>query len=323
MASPSARLLRLLALLQARPSWTAPELAERMEVTDRTVRRDVARLRELGYPVDAEVGPHGGYRLGRGGSLPPLLLGDDEAVAVALGLRLAADAGVSGIDDATVSALAKLEQVLPAPLVAQVRTVHEATAELPGRPPDLVPADRLVALAQACRQGERLRLGYRDREGRETERLVDPHRLVRTGPRWYLVARDVARGEWRTLRVDRVVEVRATRRPVEITDPPDPVELVARGTGIDPYPVRARLRLGVGPEEAARLVPRTVGVLAADGPDATVVEVGAGSVAGLAAWVAGLGVAVEVRDPPELRAAVAAHGRRLAVANDGDLSPRP
>ena len=115
VAETSARLLRLLGLLQARPTWTAPELAERLEVTTRTVRRDVTRLRDLGYPVDAEPGPHGGYRLGRGGSLPPLLLDDDEAVAVALGLRLAADGSVAGIDDATLSALAKLEQVLPPP----------------------------------------------------------------------------------------------------------------------------------------------------------------------------------------------------------------
>ncbi len=193
MADTSARLLRLLGLLQARPTWTAPELSERLGVTTRTVRRDVTRLRDLGYPADAEPGPHGGYRLGRGGSLPPLLLDDDEAVAVALGLRLAADGSVSGLDDATLSALAKLEQVLPAPLVKRVRTVHGATEELRGRPPDVVASDLLVTLAQACRQGERLRLAYRDREGQETERLVDPHRLVRSGPRWYLAARDVGR----------------------------------------------------------------------------------------------------------------------------------
>ena len=152
-----ARLLRLLSLLQARPSWTAGELAERLGVTDRTIRRDVSRLRDLGYPVDAEPGPGGGYQLGRGGALPPLLLDDDEAVAVAVGLRSAADGSVRGLDDATVSALAKLDQVLPARLAARVLAVHGATAELVGRDPDRVDAELLVALAQACRAGERVR----------------------------------------------------------------------------------------------------------------------------------------------------------------------
>ncbi len=325
VADTSARLLRLLGLFQSRPLWTAPELAERLEVTERTVRRDVSRLRDLGYPVDAEAGPHGGYRLGRGGSLPPLLLDDDEAVAVALGLRAAADGSVVGVDDAALSALAKLEQVLPAPLVERVRTVHEATAELRGRPPDPVRAAVLMTLADACRQGERLRIAYRDREGRDSERLVDPYRLVRSGPRWYLAARDVERNGWRTLRADRVGEVRSTRRPVEIDDPPDPVELVQRGMAVAPYPVQATVRLAVGAEEAQRVVPATVGVHTPDGPDATLVEVGGGSVSAMAAWLSGRGVALEVVDPPELRTAVAAHAASLVEANgetSSAISPR-
>jgi predicted DNA-binding transcriptional regulator YafY len=315
VADTPARLLRLLTLLQARPRWTAPELAERTGVTDRTVRRDVARLRGLGYPVDAEPGPHGGYRLGRGGALPPLLLDDDEAVAVAVGLRAAADGSVTGLDDATVSALAKLEQVLPAPLAERVRSVHAVTAELRGRDADVVDAAALVELARACRQGERVRLGYTDREGRSSERLVDPYRLVRSGPRWYLVARDVDRDAWRTYRVDRVGEVRPARRPVEITDPPDPVELVRRGTAVAPYPVRARLRIALPAAEVERAIPRTVGVHTADGPGATVVEVGAGSVPAMAAWLAGRGLPVEVLDPPELREALRSHAQRLAALN--------
>ncbi|HZB72579.1 MAG TPA: HTH domain-containing protein, partial [Acidimicrobiales bacterium] len=147
MLETSARLLRLLSLLQARPVWTAPDLADRLAVTERTVRRDVTRLRDLGYPVEARAGPHGGYQLGRGGALPPLLLDDDEAVAVAVGLRAAADGSVSGLDDATVSVLAKLDQVLPARLAARVRDVHGVTAELRGRDPDRVDADVLVTLA--------------------------------------------------------------------------------------------------------------------------------------------------------------------------------
>ena len=311
----SARLLRLLSLLQQRPSWTAAELAERLGVTERTVRRDVTRLRDLDYPVDAEAGPHGGYRLGRGGALPPLLLADDEAVAVAVGLRLAADGSVSGLDDATVSALAKLEQVLPARLAARVRAVHETTAELRGRDPDRVDAEALVALAQACRAGERLRLGYADRAGRATERRVDPHRLVRAGPRWYLVAHDVDRGAWRTFRVDRVTAAVPTGARAEIVDPPDPVALVARGMAVGPYPVVARVRLPLPARVALTVVPRTVGVHRPAGPDATVVEIGGGDVDGMVRYLAGLAVPLEVLDPPELRAAVAAHAEALAAAN--------
>lgn len=315
MADTPARLLRMLTLLQARPSWTAPELAERLGVTDRTIRRDITRLRDLGYPVEAEPGPYGGYRLGRGGALPPLLLDDDEAVAVAVGLRLAADGSVAGTDDAAVSALAKLAQMLPARLSARVRAVHEATVELRGRAPDLVDADLLVALAQACRAGERVRLAYTDRDGRASERPADPLRLVRSGPRWYLVARDVERDAWRTFRVDRVTRASPTGRRVELGEPPDPVALVSRALAVGPYPLVARVRLPLGADAAAALVPRTVGTHTPDGPEATIVEVGGGDATGMVRYLAGLGVPVEVLAPAELRAALAAHGAALAAAN--------
>jgi predicted DNA-binding transcriptional regulator YafY len=311
----SARLLRLLSLFQSRPGWTAPELADRLGVTERTVRRDVTRLRDLGYPVEAQAGPHGGYQLGRGGALPPLLLDDDEAVAVAVGLRAAADGSVAGLDDATVSALAKLDQVLPAPLAARVRAVHGATATLRGRDPDPLAPDLLVTLAQACRAGERLRLGYADREGRPSERRVDPYRLVRSGPRWYLVARDVDRADWRTFRVDRVTAATPAGGRADLSDPPDPVALVARGMALGPYPLQARVRLALGAAAALDVIPRTVGVHTADGPDATVVELGGGDVAGMTRYLAGLGVPLEVLAPPELREAVHAYGEALAARN--------
>lgn len=311
----AARLLRLLSVLQARPVWTAAQLAERLGVTTRTVRRDVTRLRDLGYPVDAEPGPHGGYRLGRGGSMPPLLLADDEAVAVAIGLRLAADGSVTGLDDATVTALAKLDQVLPTPLAARVRAVHETVADLQGRSPDRVDATLFSTLAQACRQGERIRVVYTSRAGTETERRVDPYRLVRSGPRWYLAARDVDRDAWRTLRLDRIGDVHVTRQPVAITDPPDPVELVARGMGVDPYAVQARLRVPLGAEAAQQVIPRTVGFHQPDGPAATIVTAGGPDVVRMARWIASLGPAIEVLDPPELRAELRAHLAGLAAAN--------
>ncbi|HET6953427.1 MAG TPA: YafY family protein [Acidimicrobiales bacterium] len=315
MLETSARLLRLLSLLQARPVWTAPALAERLEVTERTIRRDVARLRDLGYPVDAEPGPHGGYRLGRGGALPPLLLDDDEAVAVAVGLRAAAGGGVTGIDDATVSALAKLTQVLPARLAARVAAVHGATAELRGRDPDSVGADLLVTLSQACRGGDRLRLAYADRDGRGSERLVDPLRLVRAGPRWYLVARDVARDAWRTFRVDRIASARSTGARAEVADPPDAVGLVARGMAVAPYAVVARVRIDRPAAAALDVIPRTVGVHTPDGDAATVVEVGGSRPDGLARYLAGLAVPVTVLDPPEVRAALRDHVRALLERN--------
>lgn len=313
--STAARLLRLLSILQARPQWTAPQLAERLEVTTRTVRRDVGRLRELGYPVDAAPGPQGGYRLVRGGSMPPLLLDPDEAVAVAVGLRLAADGSVAELDDATVSALAKLDQLLPAALAERVRAVHETVDDLQGRAPDRVASGLFSTLAQACRQGRRLRLGYTDRDGRTTERRVDPHRLVRSGPRWYLAARDVDRDAWRTLRLDRIGDVHVTAQPVAIADPPDAVELVVRGTGVDPYAVRARLRLPLAAEAARRVIPLTAGLHEPDGPDATIVTTGGPDLDRTARWVTGLGPAVEVLDPPELRAAVRARAEALAAAN--------
>jgi predicted DNA-binding transcriptional regulator YafY len=296
-------------------------------VTDRTVRRDVARLRELGYPVDAAVGPEGGYRLGRGGALPPLLLDDDEAVAVAVGLRAAAAGGVSGVEDATVSALAKLEQVLPARLGARVRAVHEVTAELLGRAPDPVDAGLLSELAQACRNGERARIAYARHDGEASERRVDPYRLVRSGPRWYLVAHDVDRRDWRTFRLDRIRAVTPLRQPGDLAalaedgGLPDPVAMVSRGLATGPWEVVARLRLPVPPEAARAVLPRTVATHADDGRGGTIVEFGANDLAGMARHVAGLGIPAEVLAPPELRAAVADHARALAALNGPGAGP--
>ena len=313
--STSARLLRLLSILQARPRWTATELAERLEVTARTVRRDVARLRDLGYPVDAEPGPHGGYRLARGASLPPLLFEEDEAVAVGVGLRLAADGSVGGLDDAALSALTKLDQVLPSGLAARVRAVHEMVGQLHGRPPDQVAGDLFLTLARACREGERLRLRYTDRTGRETERRLDPYRLVHSGPRWYLVGRDVEQDAWRTLRLDRIDGVDVTRQRVEIVDPPDPVALVAEGIGARVDPISARVRLPVPLAESYALIPAGAGPHEADGPEATLVTVDGAGLGQLTRWLSALGVAVEVLDPPELRDAVLAGAAALLAAN--------
>ena len=199
-----ARLLRLLDLLQSRPDWTGTELAERLAVTTRTVRKDVTRLRDLGYPVDANPGVAGGYRLAAGAHLPPLLLDDDEAVAVAIGLRAAAHAGIVGIEETSMRAVAKLEQMLPNRLRRRVSALQSAVESVRwGAPDALVETETLAVFSQACRDTEQVRFDYADKEGKESRRLVEPHKLVTVGQRWYLVAWDVRRDDWRTFRVDR------------------------------------------------------------------------------------------------------------------------
>jgi len=202
---PTTRVLLLLSLLQSHRYWPGGELAERLEVSARTLRRDVDRLRSLGYEVDATPGASGGYRLAAGAHLPPLLLDDEEAVAIAVGLRAAASAAVAGIEDTTVRAMAKLEQVLPDHLRRRVAALHGSISQLRG-PADGIAVDpsSLSVLAQACRDGEQVRFEYRRRDGDETRRLVEPHHLVSAGRRWYLVAWDVRRDDWRTFRVDRL-----------------------------------------------------------------------------------------------------------------------
>jgi predicted DNA-binding transcriptional regulator YafY len=202
---PTARTLLLLSLLQTHKFWAGAELAARLETSARTLRRDVDRLRELGYAVDATPGPTGGYRLATGAHLPPLLLDDEEAVAIAVGLRLAAGASVEGIEDTSLRALAKLEQVLPDHLRRRVNAVHTNVASLRwGGDGPTVDAEALAVLALACRDREQVFFAYRSREGADTNRLVEPHQLVSSGRRWYLVAWDVRRTDWRTFRLDRL-----------------------------------------------------------------------------------------------------------------------
>jgi predicted DNA-binding transcriptional regulator YafY len=210
MATTGSRTLQLLSLLQTHRYWPGPELAERLEVSVRTLRRDVDRLRELGYPVDGSRGVDGGYQLAVGASLPPLVVDDEEAVALAVGLRTAAQSGIAGIEDASVRALAKVEQVMPRRLRARVEALRSATVAGALRPGPSVDANVLTAVAQACRDEERLDFAYVNRDGERTERRVEPHRLVSVGRRWYLVAYDLTRFDWRSFRLDRLAEPRPT-----------------------------------------------------------------------------------------------------------------
>jgi predicted DNA-binding transcriptional regulator YafY len=220
-ATTPARLLRLLSLMQSRREWSGAGLAERLGVTDRTVRRDMGRLRELGYPVEATTGTAGGYRLGSGQDLPPLLLDDDEAVAVAIGLLTAA--GTAGVEDTALRALAKLTQVLPARLRRRVTSVGEATVPLPDRRG--APADPTVLgmLAAAVRDHEIVTFGHRRRDGSATQRRVEPYRMLAGYGLWYLLAFDLTSGDWRTFRVDRITgpasaRLRFTQRPLPTDD---------------------------------------------------------------------------------------------------------
>jgi predicted DNA-binding transcriptional regulator YafY len=217
MTETSGRLLRLLSLLQTPREWPGSELAERLRVSLRTIRRDVERLRDLGYPVQASMGAEGGYRLIAGTAMPPLLLDDEEAVAIAVGLRTAATHAVTGIAEASVRAIAKLEQVLPARLRYRVSNLRAATIPMLAPNQPTVDPETLAVLAAAIANRERLRFGYRAVdfghgavEGAESTRLVEPHRLVSARQRWYLVAYDNDRDDWRIFRVDRMEAPRPT-----------------------------------------------------------------------------------------------------------------
>jgi predicted DNA-binding transcriptional regulator YafY len=209
MPDPAARLLALLSLLQTPREWPSSELAKRLGVTDRTVRRDVERLRGLGYPVEASLGIYGGYRLAAGAAMPPLLLEDDEAVTLAIALRLTAGQPVAGLEESAVRALTKVLQVMPPRLRHRAKTVATATVSVT-TPDAVIDPETLTALASAAANGERVRFGYADWQGRTTTRHVEPVRLVALGRRWYLVAFDLDRTDWRTFRADRIAEALAT-----------------------------------------------------------------------------------------------------------------
>src|SRR5918992_1951410 len=211
MANTSSRTLRLLSLLQTHRYWPGPELAGRLGVSVRTLRRDIDRLRELGYPVEASRGVDGGYQLAAGAALPPLVLDDEEAVALAVGLQAAAQGGVAGIAESSVRALTKVVQVMPPRLRRRVDALRAMTVPAAWSGPTIdADPDVLITLAQACRDAERLELGYTAASGEQSSRLVDPLRLVALGRRWYLVAYDLTRHDWRSFRVDRIEEARRT-----------------------------------------------------------------------------------------------------------------
>ncbi len=315
MGDTPARMLELLSLLQNRRSWGGEELASRLGVTERTVRRDVERLRHLGYPVEAVPGRSGGYQLSRGGRLPPLLFNDDEAAAIVIGLRSAIDGSITGLEDAAISALAKLDQILPAHVAGRVRGLHENTASMLWRgPQEQVDAGHLILLANACSAQERARFDYVDKSGAATSRLIEPLRLLRSGWRWYLVAWDVDRADWRTFRLDRIKNAESVGTRFEARGHPDPIEMMTDGAAMGSYPFRARIRLPLSVEEATRVIPRTFAVLEDEG-GATVIELGSTDVERMVGYLSGLNPPCEVLDPPELRRALRDHADAVSAAN--------
>ncbi|MGW3010541.1 helix-turn-helix transcriptional regulator [Streptomyces sp. NPDC001219] len=327
MLETSARLLRLLSLLQAHREWSGAELAGRLDVTPRTVRRDIDRLRELGYPVHSTPGTAGGYRLGAGAELPPLLLDDDEAVAVAVGLRTAASGGVDGIEEASVRALAKLEQVLPHRLRRRVGALNAVTVPMLGSGGPRVDPDVLTELAHACRDCHRFRFSYTAHDGAVSRRTVEPHRLVCARRYWYLVAWDVDRADWRTYRADRITPTPPHGPRFTPRTPPaeDLAAYVAQGISTRVYSTRATVLLHASLEQAAERVSPAAGVLEAVDEGHCLLRTGAHSLELLVLHIVLTGFDFEVREPPELLGRVREIRDRLGrtLAASPAASPPP
>ena len=299
MSEVTSRALRLLALLQSRTVWTGPELAAEMGVTTRTVRRDVDRLRQLGYPVLTSAGHGGGYQLGAGRALPPLLLSSSEAVAVAVGLRLASASGLDGLDEEALRALAALDRILPAPVRAEVGAVTEAMGVIT-RPLTEVRSEVLMALASAVRDRVRVRVDYERADGERGERRLEPYRVLSMEGRWYLFAWDLGREDWRTFRMDRMHAVHPSTFPIGERPVPDIEAEVRESITVGGYPRTATVRIVAPLEEIAPRVSARAGTVTADGPEACILRAGAEDLHWVALHLAWIGAPIEVIDPPEL-----------------------
>ena len=320
MADTPARLLRLLSLLQTPREWPGPELAERLEVSERTVRNDVDRLRRLGYPVEATRGRVGGYRLAAGQAMPPLLLDDAEAVAVAVALRTATGGGVEGLEESSLQALTKLHQVLPKRLRRQVDVFQAAMVarRRPAHPSaPSVTADLLTTVAEAAHGREVLRFAYAAYDGTASERRVEPYRLVNLGRRWYLVAFDPERADWRTFRLDRMSEARSVGHRFKARDLPadDLGEWVAGKTRQVMLKVDGVVEFDAPADEVERRMgPWVVGTVEVLAPDRCRVGIGGRKVDEIAVWLGLLDVDFRVVDSPDLADAVRRVAGRYARA---------
>ncbi|HET9662470.1 MAG TPA: transcriptional regulator [Thermomicrobiales bacterium] len=303
MLDTSTRLLKLLSLLQTRRTWTGAELAERLQVSGRTVRNDIDRLRELGYPVDATRGGQGGYQLGAGAELPPLLLDDEEAVAIVLALSVAQASGVAGTEEASARALGKIQRVLPTRLRRRSEALRAFAVRVPSegdRP--VVESETLALLANACRDHEMMRLSYRKHDGERIRRMVEPHRLVAWGDRWYLVAWDLERTDWRTWRADRIERIDPTGRVFRERELPDPdiTSYLASNVSRASWRYTARIEIEAPADEIRARIDAATGVVTPISADRCVLESGADSLWTIALWCAALDRDFRVEGPPEL-----------------------
>jgi len=323
MANTSSRTLRLLSLLQSHRYWPGPELAGRLEVSVRTLRRDIDRLRELGYPVDASRGVEGGYQLAPGATLPPLLVDDEEAVALAVGMQLAAQGAVAGIEESAVRALTKIVQVMPPRLRRQVDALRAMTVPAGwGGTGPVVDSGVLTTVAQACRDTERLEFGYTDQGARFSTRHVEPHRLVPSGRRWYLVAYDLTRHDWRSFRLDRLDAPRrsgARFRPRELPAE-DAAAFVRDGIAERRAPWSVEVRVHAPADIVRAHVVRWASVEELGGT--CVLRMTSDSLDWPAMALGVVGADFEVIAPPELLAHLHEWSRRFGRATAGTAVPR-
>lgn len=315
MLTTSARLLQILSLLQARPSWPGRALAERLEVSTRTVRNDIERLRELGYPVHSTPGVAGGYQLGSGAALPPLLLDDDEAVAVAVALSTAADGSILGVEEASLRALAKLHQVLPSRLRHRIATLHATVVTVPRHRSAIDPAV-LLTIAAACRDGQLFRFDYESRAGSAARRSTEPYRIALRAGRWYLLAYDVDRDDWRTFRVDRMSGLspggrRFTPRPLPAEGAADYVD---RSVASAPWGFRARVVIDAPATVVADRLPPAAGTISPLDEGTCALETGSDDPVALLRYLTMLDLDFSVADTPALAAEARRLARRLARA---------
>ena len=314
MLSASTRLLSLLSLLQSRPHWAGTELAERMQVHPRTLRRDIDRLRQLGYPIQASSGVAGGYAFRAGRALPPLLLDDEEALAAAIALRTAVTGTVSGIEQTAITALVKLEQVMPPRLRRRLDALRSTILPLDQSGP-VVDAAQLALLAGACRDQLQLSFDYADRNGQPSQRLVEPQGVVHADRRWYLVAWCTARQDWRTFRIDRIVaapRVGAHFRPRAGPGDGDLRRWVAQVLAQGQYTEQARVILHAPLASMQRQIPASAGSLEAVDAQRCLLRCGASSAGAIVYWLMAMELEFEVVGPPALRQRLHEAGARIA-----------
>ncbi len=297
--------MQLLSLLQARREWTGSELRDRLEVSDRTLRRDIDDLRELGYGVEATRGVGGGYRLGAGASVPPLALAQDEAVAIAVGLRSATGHLVTGLEEASARALGKLEQSLSKHTRDHIVAVGRSMTVLTS-PGDPVDVDLVADLAAAIGDTRELDLEYRRGDGTDRRLRAQPHRIMRTTRRWYLVAWDPELGEWRTLRIDRITSARTLRTTFAARDVPEDElrRFTTRSITTDPYPVRATVRMHAPVDVVRRAFGPTVAQVEEIDAESSMLTAGTRRAEEMALYLGTSGIAFEVVEGDELREAL-------------------